>query len=893
MDRTRQPSESSVDSARCVGCGHVNEPAALDCAACGTSLVLVTEETTVRDSPSFWSASGLPPVEEPLDYAPGQVFASRYVIIDRLGQGGMGVVYKAMDQELSRIVALKMIRPALTDHPESLERFRREPGLAQQVTHENVCRVHDLGVDGDVRYLSMEYLDANTLLDILAKLGNLSVAQTLAIGAQIAAGLEAIHERGIVHRDLKPSNVAVDRTRRAVVMDFGLARGPVDRELTEPGAMVGSYAYLSPEHVQGREITFAADLYALGLVLYEMLTGRRPPGDPEDQRPLAMRGDGAPCPAPSQLAPEVPDALDALVVSCLHWTPEERPRSASAVREALEACAIRVKPRRHVDHGSPRRWPIAAAALGAILVAAALLGPWRSDPGMDPNEPRRIAVAPFAPGNDFEASAWLAEVGSDAFEATLRQTDHVAIETPGRGALTVQGSVSTDGSETVWDVSLEDAAGHVRWSRELTGSRPIEDLGELTRELLTDYFRVESPRRLEASVTDNLDAYRSYLRARALHDGWYASELEELERARQLYQDALRADPEFALAHAGQAMASTGVYLTTRNEGDRAVAQYAAGRAIAFGESLAESHLALATYLASREDWEGARRELDRAFDLAPYDDRAQRRAADLYDLLGRPEDAHVVYRRALSERPDSWENYYWYGRSLFDAGELDEAPVHLAKAIELNSEAEGPHTLLGFFHLNAGDLDQARRYYERAHALSDDLYSRRALGLVAYYSADYETALRYWESAAALESGVGILHAEVGDALRQLGREEAAGPHYRVALELLDRDLAENPTDVERVAERAQVLAAIGQCDAARETIEPVLASHGQNTQLQYYGALTAGRCGEIDWAVSLVLPAVGGGQVVGIEYDPDLAAVRADPRVRRPLELIGFGER
>ena len=894
MDRSRPPSEPELATVRCVGCGHLNDGEALDCTECGTSLVLVTEETTVRDAPSFWSASGLPPVEEALDYAPGQVFASRYVIIDQLGQGGMGVVYKARDRELNRVVALKMIRPSLTDHPESLERFRREPGLAQQVTHENVCRVHDLGVDGSVRYLSMEYLDANTLLDILAKLGRLSVAQTIAIVAQVAAGLEAIHERGIVHRDLKPSNIALDRTRRAVVMDFGLARGPVESELTEPGAMVGSYAYLSPEQVQGRDVTFSADLYALGLVLFEMLTGQRPPGDPEDQRPLALRGEGAPCPPPSALAPEVPEALDAIVLSCLRWEPGDRPASAASVREALEACAVDVALPRRRRPRALRARSVAALALGTTLVLAVVLWrPWSPAPPGERGAVHRVSVAPFTTGNELEASAGLAEVGADAFEGALRQMPNVAIDAPGRSQLTVLGGVATEGSETSWDVALEDAAGRTRWRRELTGSSPLDELRVLTRELLDERFRTEATPALPDLATDSLDAYRDYLRARALHDGWYASELSELEKARQLYQDAIRADPEFALAHAGQALSSTGVFLTTRSEGDRAVAQYAAGRAVTFGDELAESHLALGTYLASVEDWDGASRELGRAFDLAPYDDRAMRRVADLFDLLGRPSDAHEIYRRALSERPESWENYYWYGRSLFDAGELDEAPVHLAKAIELNSEAEGPHTLLGFFHLNAGDLAQARRYYERAHALSDDLYSRRALGLVAYYSGDYPTALRYWESATELEPGVGILHAEVGDALRQLGRDEDARGHYLRALELLEGALAETPNDVERAAERAQVLAAMGRCGVAREAIEGVLDTHGHNTQLQYYGALTAGRCGEIDWAVSLVLPALGEGQIVGIEYDPDLADVRADPRVARPLQLIGFGER
>ncbi len=230
---------------------------------------------------------GEPPV--PGLFGPGQSFADRYTIVERIGDGGMGEVYKAIDRSRhGRTVALKLIRASLARRGDALQRFRRELDLAQKVNHANVCRLHDLGEVQGQFYISMEYVDGQTLDDLIRTMGRLSPLQTATLGRQICDGLRAVHEQGIIHRDLKPSNVMVDRSGHAIVMDFGMAYHPESEKLTRAGMVVGTLAYVAPEQARGNSTDARSDVYALGLLLYEMLTGRRPPGDGAPL-PLALR----------------------------------------------------------------------------------------------------------------------------------------------------------------------------------------------------------------------------------------------------------------------------------------------------------------------------------------------------------------------------------------------------------------------------------------------------------------------------------------------------------------------------------------------------------------------------------------------------------------------------
>jgi len=205
---------------------------------------------------------------------PGTVIGSRYRIIEILGEGGMGAVYKASDLELDRIIALKVIRPELASNPEILQRFKQELILARQVTNRNVIRIFDLGEAGGIKYITMEYLEGESLYQILRRQGKVPANETVDIMRQMLSGLEAAHREGVIHRDLKPGNIMRDANGRVVVMDFGLARSLEGDGMTRTGTMMGTMEYMSPEQAQAKEVDARSDIFTAGLICHELLTGK-------------------------------------------------------------------------------------------------------------------------------------------------------------------------------------------------------------------------------------------------------------------------------------------------------------------------------------------------------------------------------------------------------------------------------------------------------------------------------------------------------------------------------------------------------------------------------------------------------------------------------------------
>jgi serine/threonine protein kinase len=207
---------------------------------------------------------------------PGTVVAGRYEIVKLLGEGGMGAVYRAQDRELERVVALKVIRPELARNAQVLQRFKQELILARQITHRNIIRIFDLGHAEGMRFITMEFIEGEDVSGILARRGKLPAHEAVAIVTQVARGLEAAHSEGVVHRDLKPQNVMMDAAGKASVMDFGIARSMDASNMTRTGALLGTPTYMSPEQAQGKKVDARSDIYTLGIIFYELLTGRPP-----------------------------------------------------------------------------------------------------------------------------------------------------------------------------------------------------------------------------------------------------------------------------------------------------------------------------------------------------------------------------------------------------------------------------------------------------------------------------------------------------------------------------------------------------------------------------------------------------------------------------------------
>src|SRR3984957_12838942 len=266
----------------------------------------------------------------------GELLCGRYELLQLLGEGGMGAVYKARDLELDREVALKVIKPEMADHPEILQRFKQELILARQVTDRNVIRIFDIGEAGKIKFITMEYLEGENLLDILNKRGKLQAAEAVGIMEQAACGLAAAHREGIIHRDLKPGNIMCEKSGRVVVMDFGLARTFEGDGMTRAGAMMGTIEYMSPEQAQGLEVTASSDIFTFGLILYELLAGVTPFYAESAIASLLKRSQQRAIPL-VDVDKNIPGKLSNIVAKCLEKEPANRYQSAQELDADLRA----------------------------------------------------------------------------------------------------------------------------------------------------------------------------------------------------------------------------------------------------------------------------------------------------------------------------------------------------------------------------------------------------------------------------------------------------------------------------------------------------------------------------------------------------------------------------
>jgi serine/threonine protein kinase len=366
----------------------------------------------------------------------GTTFARRYQIIEDLGRGGMGRVYKVFDTEVQEKMALKLLHPDIAADERTIERFRNELKLARAISHRNVCRMFDLGREEGTYYITMEYVSGEDLKSLIHRIGALPVGKAVSIGKQVCEGLSEAHRLGVVHRDLKPQNVMIDREGNARIMDFGIARSLTARGMTGAGVMIGTPEYMSPEQVDGKEADPRSDIYSLGIILFEMLTGHLPF---EGDTPLsvAVKQKSERPPDPRSINAQIPDELGRIILKCLEKPKEKRYQSSD---EILTELARIEKELPTTSQPLPIRktltskqitvqftlkkalWPI-AALIAVVIVGLAV---WKLIP-QKAGPKRAIAVIGFKNRTGDQSLDYLQEAIPNLLITSLEQSGHFQV----------------------------------------------------------------------------------------------------------------------------------------------------------------------------------------------------------------------------------------------------------------------------------------------------------------------------------------------------------------------------------------------------------------------------------------------------------------------------------
>jgi TolB-like protein/predicted Ser/Thr protein kinase len=551
-----------------------------------------------------------------------QVLGGRYELLGLIGTGGMGSVYRARDRELDETVALKMLRRELGEQPEMLERFRREVKLARRVTHRNVARTFDIGEHGGDKFLTMEFVDGESLAHLLREHGMLSIAKVAEITGEICAGLTAAHAAGVIHRDLKPDNVLIASDGRVLITDFGIARAfDAGARAQTMGGLVGTPAYMAPEQVEGRDtIDARADLYALGVMLYEMCTGELPFSGANAVSVAVARLTDEP-PDPRALRSDLPDATARIILRCMARKPEDRYARADEVAAQLSQMTL---PAVGAPPPPPPRAPLPApTATGE----------------------KSVAVLPFRNGGPPE-DEYLAEGLTDDLIDTLSMTHGLRVRS--RGSVMRLKGVDKDPRElgrelevqVVVEGSLRRAASALRISTRMVSvadgfqlwarrwDRPVADVlavGDEAARAIAEALTVEhsAPAR-DASLDPK--ALELYLRAR---QEYHRFRPEDAEKAMALFERALEIAPDNPMILSGYALACVRRWFFGGVEGLGRRAREAAERAVLAGPERGEAHLAMASVHFHAAEGAAAVRELKRAIAAAPS-------LAEAHELFGR-----------------------------------------------------------------------------------------------------------------------------------------------------------------------------------------------------------------------------------------------------------------
>ena len=764
-------------SIRCSKCQTENPDTVKFCGECGAPL-----GSTENITEAFTQTLETPKQE----LASGASFAERYQIIEKLGRGGMGKVYRALDNKLDEEVAIKLLNPEIAADKNTLERFSNELKLARKIVHKNVGRMYEFMEEQGTHFITMEYVPGEDLKSFIKRVGQLPVGKAISIGTQILQGLEEAHKLGIVHRDLKPGNIMIDKEGNARIMDFGIARSVHTKGMTAKGVIIGTPEYMSPEQAEAKDIDQLSDIYSFGIILYEMLTGQLP-FDGETPLSIALKHKQEVPRQPKELNPQIPEDLDHLILRCMEKEPQDRHQSASSVLADLAnidkgmpttSTVARRKPLTSkeitVSFNLKKLWIPALLIIMAVIVALVIWQRKTQDEIVAvPKIENSIAVITFTNQTGDPSFDYLQDVIPNLLITNLENTGFLYVATwermfdllkqMGRDDVDkidsdlgfelcqregiqaiVLGTYTKAGDVFVTDAKVLDVETRRLMKSANSRGEGIDSIlktqiDQLSRDIAQGIGIARQ--KLEASklqiadvATSSIDAYNHYLKGRESYEKRYFDE------ARQQMEKAIEYDPEFAMAYLYLARASSYLRNVT-------------------AENDAWAHAKLYAHKASEKErlWIEARyaevveKNPEKAIRLFQEVSKKYPKDKIFHLSLGLFYRQKRQYAESLEELNKALKLDPSFGRTLdilaytyAEMGDNQKALEYFNKYADVSPGDADPFDSMGELHFKMGQLDNAIATYKKALEIKPDFGTERWISYIYCVKGDYIQALNW-----------------------------------------------------------------------------------------------------------------------------------------------------